>query len=70
MVVEQPSYDGPAASVATMLKLAVAVVAIALADCINPSLIGGELFVATGEHPRQQTVVFARIRSPSPRASA
>jgi cytochrome c biogenesis protein CcdA len=41
-----------------MLKLAVAVVAIALADCINPSLIGGELFVATGEHPRRQTLAF------------
>ena len=42
-----------------MLKLAVAVVAIALADCINPSLIGGELFVATGEHPARQTMAFA-----------
>jgi len=42
-----------------MLKLAVAVVAIALADCINPSLIGGELFVATGEHPGRQTMAFA-----------
>jgi cytochrome c biogenesis protein CcdA len=41
-----------------MLKLAVAVVAIALADCINPSLIGGELFVATAEHPRQKTIAF------------
>lgn len=41
-----------------MLKLAVAVIAIALADCINPSLIGGELFVATGEHPRQKTIAF------------
>jgi len=41
-----------------MLKLAVAVVAIALADCINPSLIGGELFVATGERPRQKTIAF------------
>jgi cytochrome c biogenesis protein CcdA len=41
-----------------MFKTAVAVVAIALADCINPSLIGGELFVATGEHPRRQTVAF------------
>jgi cytochrome c biogenesis protein CcdA len=41
-----------------MLKLAVAVVAIALADCVNPSLIGGELFVATGEHPRRQTLAF------------
>jgi Sap, sulfolipid-1-addressing protein len=41
-----------------MLKLAVAVVAIALADSVNPSLIGGELFVATGEHPRRQTTAF------------
>jgi cytochrome c biogenesis protein CcdA len=41
-----------------MLKLAIAVVAIALADCINPSLIGGELFVATGEHPRRKTIAF------------
>jgi cytochrome c biogenesis protein CcdA len=41
-----------------MLKLAVAVVAIALADCINPSLIGGELFVATGARPRQKTIAF------------
>ncbi len=41
-----------------MLKLVIAVVAIALADCINPSLIGGELFVATGERPRQKTTAF------------
>lgn len=41
-----------------MLKLAVAVVAIGLADCVNPSLIGGELFVATGQHPRRQTTAF------------
>lgn len=41
-----------------MLKLAVAVVAIALADSVNPSLIGGELFVATGKHPRRQTAAF------------
>lgn len=41
-----------------MLKLAVAVVLIALADCINPSLIGGELFVATGDHPRRKTIAF------------
>jgi cytochrome c biogenesis protein CcdA len=41
-----------------MVKLAVAVVAIALADCINPSLIGGELFVATGENPRQKAIAF------------
>lgn len=42
----------------TVSKLAVAVVAIALADCINPSLIGGELFVAAGRHPRQRTIAF------------
>jgi cytochrome c biogenesis protein CcdA len=42
-----------------MLKLAIAVVAIALPDCINPSLIGGELFVATGPHPRWRTAMFA-----------
>jgi cytochrome c biogenesis protein CcdA len=41
-----------------MLKLAVAIVAIALADCINPSLIGGELFVATGERARRKTIAF------------
>jgi len=41
-----------------MLKLAVTVVAIALADSVNPSLIGGELFVATGKHPRRQTTAF------------
>lgn len=38
-----------------MVKLAVTVVAIALPDCINPTLIGGELFVATGAHPRRRT---------------
>lgn len=41
-----------------MLKLAIAVVAIALPDCINPSLIGAELFVATGPDPRRRTVAF------------
>jgi hypothetical protein len=41
-----------------LLKLAVAVVAIALPDCINPSLIAGELFVATGERPRLRTAGF------------
>jgi hypothetical protein len=41
-----------------MLKLAIAVVAIALPDCINPSLIGGELLVATGPHPRRRTAAF------------
>jgi cytochrome c biogenesis protein CcdA len=41
-----------------MFKLAVAVVAIALPDCINPSLIGGELLVATGQHPRRKAATF------------
>jgi hypothetical protein len=41
-----------------MLKLALAVVAIALPDCINPSLIGGQLLVAAGPHPRRRTAVF------------
>lgn len=41
-----------------MLKLVVAVVAIALPDCINPSLIAGELFVATGPRPRRRTAAF------------
>src|ERR1700748_492391 len=41
-----------------VLKLALAVVAIALPDCINPSLIAGELFVATGSHPRRRTAGF------------
>jgi cytochrome c biogenesis protein CcdA len=41
-----------------VLKLAITVVAIALPDCINPSLIGGELFVATGERPRWRTASF------------
>ena len=42
-----------------MLKLAVTVVAIALPDCINPSLIAGELLVATGPHPRRRVAAFA-----------
>ncbi len=41
-----------------MLKLAIAIVAIALPDCINPSLIAGELLLATGSHPRRQTAIF------------
>ena len=41
-----------------MLRLALTVVAIALPDCLNPSLIGGELFVAMGSHPRRQTAAF------------
>ncbi len=41
-----------------MLKLVVTVIAIALPDCINPTLIGGELFVATGPQPRRRTLEF------------
>jgi cytochrome c biogenesis protein CcdA len=41
-----------------VLKLSLAVIAIALPDCINPSLIGGELLVATGSHPRWRTASF------------
>jgi cytochrome c biogenesis protein CcdA len=41
-----------------VLKLVLAVVAIALPDSINPSLIGGELFVATGSRPRLRTAAF------------
>lgn len=49
---------GPPALFVTMPKLAIAVVAIALPDCINPSLIGGELLVATGDHPRRRAAMF------------
>ncbi|MGN6168470.1 MAG: GAP family protein [Solirubrobacteraceae bacterium] len=41
-----------------MLKLALTVAAIALPDCINPSLIGGELFVATRPHARRGVAEF------------
>jgi Sap-like sulfolipid-1-addressing protein len=41
-----------------VVKLAITVVAIALPDCINPTLIGGELFVTTGGHPRRRTAAF------------
>jgi cytochrome c biogenesis protein CcdA len=41
-----------------VLKLATTVVGIALADCINPSLIGGELFVASGRDPKRRTAAF------------
>ena len=41
-----------------MLKLALTVVAIALPDCINPSLIVGELLVSIGDHPRRRSVAF------------
>jgi cytochrome c biogenesis protein CcdA len=42
-----------------MLSLAVAVIAIALPDCINPSLIGGEVLFGAGPHPARQTAAFA-----------
>lgn len=42
-----------------MLKLVLTVAAIALPDCINPSLIGGELFVATRPNPRRGVAEFA-----------
>lgn len=42
-----------------VLKLALTVVAIALPDCVNPSLIGGELFFAIGPQPRRRTAAFA-----------
>jgi cytochrome c biogenesis protein CcdA len=41
-----------------VLKLALTVIAIALPDCLNPSLIGGELLVATRPHPRRGVVAF------------
>jgi Sap-like sulfolipid-1-addressing protein len=42
-----------------VLGLAIAIVAIALPDCINPSLIGGELLFVPGQHPARQTATFA-----------
>lgn len=39
-----------------MLSFAVAVVAIALADRINPSVIAAELFLAAGSHPGRRTI--------------
>lgn len=41
-----------------MSKLALTIVAIALPDCLNPSLIGGELFVATRPNPRRGVAAF------------
>jgi cytochrome c biogenesis protein CcdA len=41
-----------------VLRLAITVVAIALPDCINPSLIAAELFVATGSRPRRRVALF------------
>jgi cytochrome c biogenesis protein CcdA len=42
-----------------VLSLALAVVAIALPDCVNPSLIGGEVLFGAGEHPGRRTALFA-----------
>jgi cytochrome c biogenesis protein CcdA len=41
-----------------VLKLALTIVAIALPDCLNPSLIGGQLFVATRPRPRRGVAAF------------
>ena len=41
-----------------MLKLALTVIVIALPDCLNPTLIGGELFVAIGPHAKRRTAAF------------
>ena len=46
-----------------MANLSIAVVAIALPDSINPSLIGAELFLATGPRPRLQTAAFTLAAS-------
>jgi cytochrome c biogenesis protein CcdA len=43
---------------ARVLRLAITVVAIALPDCINPSLIAGELLVATSSRPRRRVALF------------
>ena len=42
-----------------MLSLALVVVAIALPDSINPSLILTDLYLAAGPHPRRRTATFA-----------
>ncbi len=41
------------------MSLTVAVVAIALPDCINPSLIGAEVLFGAGPHPARATAAFA-----------
>jgi cytochrome c biogenesis protein CcdA len=41
-----------------VLRLSITVVAIALPDCINPSLIAAELFVATGSRARRRVALF------------
>ncbi|MGA9858998.1 MAG: GAP family protein [Solirubrobacteraceae bacterium] len=42
-----------------MLSLALAVIAIALPDSLNPSLIAAEVFLAAGPHPGRRTMSFA-----------
>jgi cytochrome c biogenesis protein CcdA len=42
-----------------VVSLAVAVVAIALPDSINPTLIAAQLFLAAGEHPGRRATMFA-----------
>ncbi|MGO9959570.1 MAG: GAP family protein [Solirubrobacteraceae bacterium] len=44
-----------------MLSLAVAVIAIALPDSINPSLIAAELVFAAGTHASRRTVAFTAV---------
>jgi hypothetical protein len=41
-----------------VLSLTIAVVAIALPDSLNPSLIAAELFLAAGQHPGRRTLIF------------
>ncbi len=43
----------------SIIPLAVAVVAIAIPDCLNPSLIGAEVYFGAGPHPARQTTAFA-----------
>ena len=42
-----------------MLSLAIAVVAIALPDSINPSLIAADLLLVSEQNPRRRTIAFA-----------
>ena len=42
-----------------MLSLAIVVVAIALPDSLNPSLIAADLFLASEQNPRRRTIAFA-----------
>jgi cytochrome c biogenesis protein CcdA len=41
-----------------MLRLTLTIVAIALPDCLNPSLIGGQLLIATRPNPRRGVAAF------------